>query len=220
MDEKKGLKVWESILATAVLVFLVELSGFVILLPRLFSKEVAYSAWNFPIMVLLARVIVFSCVCIFLYRVDVLPLKRNQGIGFNLNLNVCFLPIILGVLFAFSQSIFYDIISEREVVENANNWKVELLDLPIFVASILLVPLTEELFFRAFLMKRLSTNYGEKMGLVLSAVLFGLFHLPDLEQVMITLLGGIIAGYIYLRRDLIIQAILFHMSWNFIINLT
>ncbi|MCR5294571.1 MAG: CPBP family intramembrane metalloprotease [Lachnospiraceae bacterium] len=85
--------------------------------------------------------------------------------------------------------------------------------LPRFVFFVIMAPVFEELVFRKFLIDRLRP-YGEKLAILLSGLLFGLFH-GNLNQFFYAaFLGGIFA-YVYLRTGKLRNTILLHMLVNF-----
>lgn len=95
-------------------------------------------------------------------------------------------------------------------VENLINSTDMLLN--IFLISII-GPIFEEFFFRKLLIDR-TIKYGARVSIILSAVIFGLFH-GNLNQLFYaTLLGGLLA-YVYIKTGNIIYPILLHISTNF-----
>ena len=83
--------------------------------------------------------------------------------------------------------------------------------LNILLISII-APIFEEFFFRKLLIDR-TIKYGVKISIILSAILFGLFH-GNLNQFFYaTLLGGFFA-YVYIKTGKITYTILLHMTIN------
>jgi len=96
-----------------------------------------------------------------------------------------------------------------------------------FVEQLVYIGLAEEVFNRGYLMRRLCDWPGDRQGLLLSALLFGLSHivsrlsqhgfkypLNDLSLGFQTLIGGLILGYMYLRAKNIVPPAIFHVSTN------
>lgn len=95
-------------------------------------------------------------------------------------------------------------------VENLINSSDMLLNL--FLVSII-GPIFEEFFFRKLLIDR-TIKYGARVSIILSAIIFGLFH-GNLNQFFYaTLLGGLLA-YVYIKTGNIIYPILLHIATNF-----
>ena len=74
-------------------------------------------------------------------------------------------------------------------------------------------PVVEELLFRKMLCDRLRT-YGEKVTVILSGLMFGLFH-GNLTQGVYAFLLGCIFAYVYLKTGKILITISYHIIINF-----
>lgn len=74
----------------------------------------------------------------------------------------------------------------------------------------------EEIFFRAFLIKKLSFGNNSHMGVFLSSILFGLAHLSygNVYQVILPFLIGYILGYTLLRSRNIVSVIIPHAFYD------
>lgn len=78
---------------------------------------------------------------------------------------------------------------------------------------VVLAPLLEEYVFRKQLIDR-TRVYGEKSAVLLSAVIFGLFH-TNLFQFFYAFLVGWVLGYIYIRTGKLRYSVLIHAIVNF-----
>ncbi|MFI3237248.1 MAG: type II CAAX endopeptidase family protein [Lachnospiraceae bacterium] len=83
----------------------------------------------------------------------------------------------------------------------------------MFILSVILAPLFEEFFFRKMLIDRV-VKYGERTSIILSGLVFGLFH-GNLNQFMYAFVIGIFFGYVYIRTGKIIYPIILHAMVNF-----
>lgn len=85
-----------------------------------------------------------------------------------------------------------------------------------FWQSILFVgivaPILEEFFFRKLLIDRLR-GYGDKLAIIVSALLFGMFHM-NLSQIFYAIGVGLVFGYIYCKTGKIWLSILLHGTFN------
>lgn len=79
--------------------------------------------------------------------------------------------------------------------------------------SIILAPIAEELFFRGVVLKE-TARVSQRFAIVFSAVMFGLMHGNPYQLVMATLLG-LVLGYVTVKSDSLIPAIICHMAANF-----
>ena len=85
--------------------------------------------------------------------------------------------------------------------------------LPRLLVVVLLAPILEDYIFRKILIDRLGI-YGEKTAVILSALLFGLFH-GNLSQFFYAFFLGLCFGYFYLRTGQLRLTVLLHMAINF-----
>ena len=79
---------------------------------------------------------------------------------------------------------------------------------------VLLAPIAEELIFRKMLIDRV-VRYGEGCAVLLSGVMFGLFH-GNLNQFAYAFTLGVFFGFIYVKTGKIIYTIFMHMVVNFL----
>ena len=89
--------------------------------------------------------------------------------------------------------------------------------LPLWLSFVLMVvaaPIAEELLFRRGLTEALRP-WGWKLAILLSGVLFGVFH-GNLEQFFYTTFLGILLGYVYLYTGKVRYSIFLHMAVNLI----
>jgi membrane protease YdiL (CAAX protease family) len=96
---------------------------------------------------------------------------------------------------------------------------VELADFALVTIIMMLVSVAEELVFRGYVLNNLMQSMPKQPALILSALLFALFHSlnPNFNLIAFLniLLAGVLLGtnYIYTRN--LWFAIFFHFSWNF-----
>ena len=74
----------------------------------------------------------------------------------------------------------------------------------------LLVPIVEEIVFRGFILHRWCERYGEKGGIVMSSVLFGILH----PEILGTIVGAMIVSVLCLRTKSLVGPILVHIGNN------
>lgn len=79
-----------------------------------------------------------------------------------------------------------------------------------FIKLIILSPIAEELFFRGYLLQRLSARWGLKVGLFISAVVFAVVH-PNIFSALIL---GLLTALIYIKTQNIFAPILCHSLSN------
>lgn len=83
----------------------------------------------------------------------------------------------------------------------------------VFLSTVLIAPVMEELMFRKFLIDR-TVQYGQKTAVILSGVGFGLFH-GNFFQFFYACAIGMVFAYLYSSTGRIRYSILLHMMINF-----
>ncbi|MBR4085353.1 MAG: CPBP family intramembrane metalloprotease [Lachnospiraceae bacterium] len=83
-----------------------------------------------------------------------------------------------------------------------------------FLIIVICAPIMEELLFRKAIISRVS-HYGEKIAILFSATLFGLFH-GNLLQFGYAFVLGLFFGFIFVKTGRLLYTILLHMSVNFL----
>ena len=86
--------------------------------------------------------------------------------------------------------------------------------LPQILVTVILAPILEELIFRRMMIDRMRV-YGERLAVVTSALMFGLFH-GNLSQFFYAFLLGLVFGYVYLRKGKLRYTAALHMFVNLI----
>ena len=81
------------------------------------------------------------------------------------------------------------------------------------LALVVIAPITEELLFRGVLLRGLVRSYGERVGLLVSAVLFGLLHGRPAEA-LVAFAAGLVLGALRLRTRSVLPCIALHVGVN------
>lgn len=82
-----------------------------------------------------------------------------------------------------------------------------------FMATVIVAPIMEELIFRKLIIDR-TIKYGESVSVILSALLFGLYH-GNVFQLFYAFFLGAIFAFVYVKTGNIKYCILFHAIINF-----
>lgn len=97
-------------------------------------------------------------------------------------------------------------------------------DVFYIVSTTLLAPISEELFFRGFLLKGLLRKYKSWIAILISAFIFGIWHFnffdPNIlvaKHIFVTFIGGLAMGYLYFKSEKLIYPIIFHVCWNILV---
>lgn len=83
-----------------------------------------------------------------------------------------------------------------------------------FLAVVILAPIAEELLFRGIIFRMLVKHWSEVAAIVVSALLFGLYHM-NLMQAIYVLPIGLLLGYTAYKCKSVLPCILIHMINNF-----
>lgn len=86
--------------------------------------------------------------------------------------------------------------------------------LSLVCTVVLLAPVGEELFFRGLVLHGYLTRYSRITAVVVSSVLFAVFHL-NVGQAVFALPIGLCCGWLYLRTRSLFPCIIFHVLANF-----
>ena len=84
----------------------------------------------------------------------------------------------------------------------------------VIAVVVVIGPIIEEIVFRKLLIDRLSV-YGDRIALAFSSVIFGIFH-GNFDQLLYTIAGGFVFGYIYVKTRRIGLSCLAHIIGNFV----
>ena len=82
-----------------------------------------------------------------------------------------------------------------------------------FISICILTPISEELLFRGYILDSINRIHGKWPAILLSSLLFGLFHF-DPYIIGMAAIGGVIYGWIRIRTGSLIPGIVAHAMWN------
>jgi len=127
------------------------------------------------------------------------------------------LSLIFGIILALSLNILIILIIgvENSSVQYEWNWNTEFIVKNIIKALsiVILAPLAEEFLFRGILFNQLLKKYSANVAVIISAIIFGIFH-GQLWQGIYACFIGLIAAYVYFKRKSILLPICIHIGCN------
>ena len=94
-----------------------------------------------------------------------------------------------------------------EILANIDAWQM-------IVCTVVLAPILEELFFRKLLIDRMN-RFGEFPAIVISGLLFGLFH-QNFSQFFYAFGVGVVLAYLYCKTGSYLLTVALHAIFNFI----
>ncbi len=88
------------------------------------------------------------------------------------------------------------------------------------ISTLLVSPIIEELFYRKFLLNKLSKSYKPILAIIASSICFSIMHIETPNNLIPTFISGIVLGIIYLKTKKIGYCIMLHFIINLIIVIT
>lgn len=91
-----------------------------------------------------------------------------------------------------------------------------LLPLPAISVMLILIAPAEEIYWRGFLQKRLSNNFGKTGGLLIGAFAYSIVHIWSFNPVLLlaALICGLFWGCLFMHFDSIWPGIISHTFWD------
>lgn len=171
------------------------------------------SVTNFTIIFL--HLFLFFLSLSLLWRKSIKETIEYIGLG-SVKTNILF--TVLGLVSIYIAAIILNIILAQFNFNDSNKIVEIIQQLPefILVFGVIFAPFSEELFFRAYLTRRLEFKFLKYSGVLMSAILFSIVHLTygSVYEFFGTLLIGLILAIIYVRSKSITPCILIHMIFN------
>jgi hypothetical protein len=142
---------------------------------------------------------------------------KPRGIILVILIGVLSFGLVCGIISLcgkFTQQCGYD--AETECKEREKDIKnlFTLGDVIGFMLIAFLTPISEELFFRGFLLTGLVNSFGKFRGLIYTSLLFGAMHCCGILNIVATALLGIVFGLVVLKTRSILGSIICHAVNN------
>ncbi len=139
------------------------------------------------------------------------PMRPGRFLGV---IPICFFLMYAGNLIGVAATSLLGSLFSSQVINPLESYAMSD-SLPLkLLFLVVLPPLFEELLFRRTLIDRMRP-YGEKLAVVTSALMFGLFH-GNLSQFFYAVALGLVFGWIYLRTGCLRWTVALHMLVNFL----
>ena len=160
---------------------------------------------------------------VFYFMIKGLPegeKREDKKLGVWEIVKFCFISYSLMYIFNFLTNIFIILISIFKCSEVVNPLQniiegSSLILTLIFVG--ILSPIIEEMMFRGIMLNKLR-RYGDKVAIVTTALLFGLFH-ANFSQFFYATVLGLIFAYVTLKTGTIKYSIILHIFVNMIFSI-
>jgi membrane protease YdiL (CAAX protease family) len=147
-------------------------------------------------------------------------------VGLNIKPKVILLGVASGVLLLLvdvaSSAVLTSIFGVSKAVEESNAILTDLssstLGLISVIVALSLTGICEEFAFRGFLQNTINRKYGFAPAVIISSVVFGLFHFdPQFVYIIGTIIAGLVLGYIYHRWNSYVVSAIAHSTLNLIV---
>ena len=96
------------------------------------------------------------------------------------------------------------------------DWESSSIDIALLFLSVAIVtPIVEELMFRGYILDAINRKHSDWTAIIWSSILFGLLHFwGGAFYIGLTLIGGLIYGWIRVRTGSLLPSIAGHIMWN------
>lgn len=213
--ESTGRKIWNVIYP--ILAFFVLYFGVIFISIAIITSVKGSGALDgtmeqyFPLITSIALVLGLI-LAYFFYRKDhVVPSK----ILFRKPQNILFV-LLLGAAASHGMSILFSLIPFGSAVQSYEAVQTEIFSGGVIftiLRAVILAPLCEELLFRGLVFRRLKNYTNFWVGALVSAALFGLYHMNLIQGIYAFLLGILLAG-VYQKYDNLWAPVLLHFGAN------
>ena len=95
---------------------------------------------------------------------------------------------------------------------NTPSYNSTIIPIVLGIRTVMLTPILEEIMFRGIIYEKLRAGYGVRKALIFSSLLFGIFHIGVIPQII----SGLIYGAWYIKTKSLRTSILVHMLNNFL----
>jgi len=131
--------------------------------------------------------------------------RKQLGITFEKIITYILLSILLGFLLGAGE---YLVIGTKNLIPDLSIFYL----LKLSIVMIFFVGLVEEVIFRSILQTRLEIVLGDRGGLIITSILFGLMHsgYGSIYEVVYTSFVGIVIGYLFYRTRSLPLAMMIH----------
>jgi membrane protease YdiL (CAAX protease family) len=107
------------------------------------------------------------------------------------------------------------LLNDETLLDSTKVSNIYIYNLFLFVKSVIIAPIVEEIFFRGFLINRFFTKFGIKKAVIYSSIIFGLFH----ADIFGAFIFAFFMSIIYLKTRNLWFTIYCHFLNNFVLEI-
>ena len=140
--------------------------------------------------------------------------KKKMSVGqWLVAFIMCYALVYISNIIGNIMTLIVGVLKQGQVENTIVNITMNISPLASFLFMDIAAPIMEEYIFRKLLIDR-TVKYGEGLSILLSGIMFGLFH-GNLNQFSYAFFLGCFFGFIYVRTRNVLYTILMHMLNNF-----
>lgn len=140
--------------------------------------------------------------------------KKKMSVGqWLVAFIMCYALVYISNIIGNIMTLIVGVLKQGQVENTIVNITMNISPLASFLFMVIAAPIMEEYIFRKLLIDR-TVKYGEGLSILLSGIMFGLFH-GNLNQFSYAFFLGCFFGFIYVRTRNVLYTILMHMLNNF-----
>lgn len=220
LDKRQIRKVYSSIGFSYVLFSVTSIIGQILLsiVMQIWQPDISENiVVNLSIIfsVLIMYLVGFPVFWLLFRNIPVLKKIKKQHMGFGtlaVIFLVCVSMVYIGNMLGTALMVIMNQITGKQMVNTVQVLVETANPFVIFLATIIVAPVMEELMYRKLLIDR-TIPYGEGSSILISGLLFGLAH-GNFYQFFYAFALGIIFAYVYVRSGNVIYTIILHMMIN------
>lgn len=209
------MSIQKSLLYTLLFFLLIQVTAIWVSLNSFIDIQLLINDYNYFI----SGIIEFIGVIIFFFLI------KNQKALIPKRTSIIYylLAVICAILYTYSQkwlNYIYDVFGDTNFATQTTydfNFGLDRFTLNLF-AIVVVLPISEELFFRNYIQNGLQKKYKPLVSIGISSVLFSLLHLPNIHNIYLVFFGGLISAIFYFKSKSITPSIIFHITWNLFAN--
>ena len=191
----------------------------IIMLPfKDYFGNIEYYSNTFGILDITSKVGAFLLIYFFFWKPNLDFKKIINFKNYNTNIFLYLLLIVVGLKLALRPFWNFELIILDYFQDSVSNDNSIISNHSIFniISTIIVAPIVEELFYRRFLLDKLSQKNSEIIALIVSSLCFSIIHIETPNNLIPTFISGIIYGLIYLKTRKIGYTIISHFVFNLI----
>lgn len=209
--------------ATILYVIFIELVSTWAIIPELLGHT---GHFEYYMLIQSSILAILASLIVFVFLKTPFPTFLEKGI-----LKWYVIAFISGVVFLFLQVplnwIYFELFNEEHTIvfDFDEYGTLTIIDLLPYV---ILIPLSEEIFFREIVQKRLRKKLSAVLAISVSSLLFASIHTPyeylffhnfapSFHQSFITFFGGLMSAYLYHRSGSLGPSLVTHFTWNLVV---